>query len=269
MISAAQRGVNGLRPPTASPATGRAGHVSARAITAAPARFTSSIEKVRQRRRSAQALIGLDIAALFVDLNGFTQLCTREPVEQVFKLVREFRRRITGCVVRHGGCVNRHFGDGAMASFGVPVSNGKDAACALRCAHAMLRQIRDLDIKHRIMGRPPVSITIGLQWGHVVMGNVGTGQYPDIVPLGDSVNVASRLESLGHGLGATIVAGEDLVEQVRRELGMNPPELEHFECLGPQPIRGRNAPVTVWTLPTRPRQDMRLFRGTAFPVPPL
>jgi class 3 adenylate cyclase len=100
------------------------------------------------------------------------------------------------------------------------------------------------------------------------MGNVGTAQQPDIVPLGDAVNVASRLENLGHGLNATIVAGEDLVEQVRRERGYNPPELEHFECLGPQPIRGRSAPVTVWTLATRlvqgiaPRPQHRL-RGSA------
>ena len=256
MISAEQRGINGLQPPNASPAIDRAGHASAPAIIAARARFSRGIEKVRHRRRSTKALIGLDIAALFVDLNGFTQLCTREPPEQIFELVREFRRRITSCVVRHGGCLDRHFGDGAMAGFGIPTSNGDDASRALRCAHAMLRQIRDLDIKHRINSRAPVSITIGLQWGHVLMGNVGTGQHPDIVPLGDAVNVASRLENLGHGLSATIVAGEDFVEQVRRERGDNPPELEHFECLGPQPIRGRSAPVTVWTLPTRLVQDI-------------
>jgi class 3 adenylate cyclase len=261
MIREEQRGIDGLQPLNASPPTDGAGH----AIIAAAARLSGPIEHVRYRRPSTKALIGLDIAALFVDLNGFTSLCTTEPPDQIFELVREFRRRITGCVVRHGGCLNRHFGDGGMASFGIPTSSGDDAARALRCAHDMLRQIRELDVKHRIKGRAPVSITIGLQWGPVLMGNVGTVQHPDIVPLGDVVNVASRLENLGHGLRATIVAGEELVEQVRRERGYNPPELEHFECLGPQPIRGRSAPVTVWTLPTclvqgiapRPQQRLR------------
>src|SRR4051794_16703559 len=123
-----QRGIGGLKPSNASPADDRAaGHASAPAIVAAaPARFGRGIEKMRCLRRSTKALIGLDIAVLFVDLDGFTQLCTREMPEQIFELVREFRRRITHCVLRHNGCLNRHFGDGAMASFGVPTSNGDD-----------------------------------------------------------------------------------------------------------------------------------------------
>src|SRR5262245_37715761 len=124
MLSVEQREINGLQRSNAWRATDKPGHASAPAIIAALARFSKRIEKVRHRRRSTKALIGLEISALFVDLNGFTQLCTREPPEQIFGLIREFRRRITRCVVRHGGCLNRHFGDGAMASFGMPTSNG-------------------------------------------------------------------------------------------------------------------------------------------------
>jgi adenylate cyclase len=265
MVREVQQGTKGLQPSYASlPADG-----AGQAIIAAAARLNGSIEHVRYRRPSRKVLVGLDIAALFVDLDGFTNLCTTGSPDQIFELVREFRRRITGCVVRHGGCLNRHFGDGGMASFGIPAPNGDDATRALRCAHDMLRQIRGLDAEYRIKGRAPVSITIGLQWGPVLLGHVGTDQHPDIVPLGDTVNVASRLENLGHGLNATIVAGEELVEQVRRERGYDPPELEHLECLGPQPIRGRGAPVTVWTLPTclvqgiAPRPQQRLHGRAA------
>jgi len=206
------------------------------------------------------------VASIFVDLNGFTQLCIVESPEAAFELVWEFRRRISACVAAAGGCINQHFGDGSMASFGMLESDEHEATRAMRCARAILRQISSLNAVHRSKGWSPVSVSIGMQWGRVVLANFGTGRRPDIGLIGDAVNVASRLEQLAHELDAAIVIGGELVEEVHRESGADPPELDRVECLGPQRIRGRASPVLTWALPAR-LSDALPIHGCASALP--
>src|SRR5581483_2297916 len=200
-------------------------------------------------RRSPQKWIR-EIAVLFADLDGFTQLCAEHSLDESFEVLRHFRRRVTRVVSDFGGHLHLFLGDGALATFGAGVANGDDATRALGCARAMLTQIQAWSGERQAAGQRPMSISIGLQFGKVLLAYVNLGQQSDLEVIGDPVNVAQRLESLARQLDAAIVIGEDLVEQISRERGLSASaELESLIRVGIRPIQGRNRPVSMWMLP--------------------
>jgi PAS domain S-box-containing protein len=188
-----------------------------------------------------------DIAVLFVDIVGFTRLCSESPPDAVFALLREFQKRMAACVFAASGTLDKFTGDGMMATFGTPEAGERDATRALRCALAMRREMTAWNATLRAVGSEAIAITIGLHFGPVLLGNYGSEQRLEFAVIGDTVNVASRLESLARPLGADLVVSDTLVEQVRAESGAEVPELAGLALLGPQLIRGRARPVSVWT----------------------
>jgi class 3 adenylate cyclase len=94
-----------------------------------------------------------------------------------------------------------------------------------------------------------VSISIGIEWGEVLLGEIGCGRSRELMLIGDAVNVASRLECAAHALHAALVAGDALIDQVRRESGVDAPELANLVHVGPQRLHGRGSPVSIWRLP--------------------
>jgi adenylate cyclase len=204
--------------------------------------WTNSLRTpVTKQRRDA-------LAILFADLDGFTQLCREKDIGPIFALVQGFQKRVTRSVLECGGRLNNYLGDGAMATFATS-SCYSPASQALRCANVLSARIRKWNRRRELVGRSPVSISIGAQYGDVMIGAVGTKQHFELTVLGDAVNVASRLTGLAQQLGAAIATGEDLVIQALRERGGNVPELRHFVRVGPQALRGRETPIIVWTRP--------------------
>jgi adenylate cyclase len=187
-----------------------------------------------------------DIAVLFVDIVGFTRLCSEAPPEQVFALLREFLKRMATCVFECAGTLDKYTGDGMMATFGTPEPGERDATRALRCAHAMRRAMAAWNEALCAAGRDPITIAIGAQYGPALLGNLGSERRLDFGVVGDTANVANRLEKLARPLRAELVVGEALVDRVRDESGADAPELAGLVRLGPKRLRGRAAPVPVW-----------------------
>jgi PAS domain S-box-containing protein len=190
-----------------------------------------------------------NIAVLFVDLVGFTRICAEEPPEIVFTLLREFQKRMAACLFDCAGTLDKYMGDSLMATFGTPETGADDATRALRCARAMLREMAAWNVERREAGSDPILAAVGLHFGPALLGNVGDARRLEFAVIGDTVNVANRLEKLARPLDVGIVVGEELVERVRRESGPDALELEGLTRAGSQVIRGRSAPIAVWTLP--------------------
>ncbi len=135
-----------------------------------------------------------------------------------------------------------------MANFGTPEAGPHDASNALRCAFAMTREITKWNKKRQGRGAEAIEIGIGLHFGEVVTGNIGDEHHLEYAVLGDTVNVASRLERLSRELKSQIVVSSELVARVRDEYGSSGELLQSLAKDSTTVVRCRKQPVSVWRL---------------------
>lgn len=189
-----------------------------------------------------------DIAVLFADLVGFTHWAERHAPHEVIGLLREVHARLEEEVFRHDGTLDKFIGDGLMATFGTPDPGPRDVANAIRCLKAITADFAAWNERRKARGRSPIQIAVGLHYGPVVVGNIGTARRLEFAVLGDTVNVASRLEALTRELKVGAAMSAAVAEAVKEEA---PEECEEilagFADHGPVMLRGRDNPVHVLT----------------------
>jgi adenylate cyclase len=186
------------------------------------------------------------MAVMFVDLDHFMRICIDELPEAVFGLLSDFQRVVTDVVSSFGGELNSYQGDGVLATFEDLAERADCATRTLRCARAILEQVRALRLDCTTVRSPSVSVSIGLQYGQVWTSTISTSRRFGPTIIGDAINVAARLEQQAGTLGAKIVAGADLIQRARRESASNASELAQFVNAGPLLVRGRRTPVDIW-----------------------
>ncbi len=185
-----------------------------------------------------------DVAVLFADIKGFTALAEAGSPADTMRLLRAFHSRMAACVFAHGGTLDKFLGDGLMATFGTPQPLSDAADRSLACGMAMLRAVEDWQKDRRAAGEAPVEVGIGIHHGPVTMGDIGggegLGQRFEFAVIGDTVNVASRLERMTRELGVSLLVS-DRVAQLLTE------RPETLRSLGPHHIDGRSRSIVVWT----------------------
>ena len=189
------------------------------------------------------------VAVMFADIVGFSALAERSKPEQVVETLREFFARLESQIFDHGGTLDKFLGDGLMATFGTPFRGRRDAADAVACAQAMLDSIARWNGERTQRGLAEIRLSIGIHYGDVVLGDIGSERRLEFAVLGDVVNVASRIEGLTRRLACRAVVSEDVVHAVQTEIGEEAGALlTDFRRGKPQPIRGREQTVAIWTL---------------------
>ena len=134
-----------------------------------------------------------------------------------------------------------------MATFGTPSTTDTDASRALRCARAMVAQMKTWNAERTANGEPAISAGFGIHFGQAVLGDIGANRL-EFAVIGSTVNIASRLEALTRDLNVALVVSDDLVAQARRERAHEASDLEGLEQSAPQTIRGVAQPMVVWTM---------------------
>jgi len=187
------------------------------------------------------------VAVLFADIIGFTHLCEELPPAHLFDTLRQFQRRLGQHVFDCQGTLDKYTGDGMMATFGTPRPGPQDATNALRCAVALQRELRSWNAERYEAGEREIQIGVGVHYGPALLGNIGDERRLEFAVVGDTVNVASRLEKLGRLLETQIVVSEALMARVRAESPGGEAAARGFLRRGEQSLAGREAPVEVWT----------------------
>src|SRR5438552_5801563 len=185
------------------------------------------------------------VGVLFADLVGFTTMAEEMTPEEVMALLRDFHGRMEDEVFRHGGCLEKFIGDALLATFGVPDTGRRDATDALACARGMLQALESWNRERTAGGAAALRMGVGLHYGPAVLGDIGSARSMAFATVGDTINVASRLQALTRALPASLVASADLVAAVQRE-GADPGLLKGLEPRGAQALRGRDHPIEIW-----------------------
>lgn len=183
-----------------------------------------------------------NLAVLFADIVGFTALASERTPEQVIALLRDFQRRMEACAFAHRGTVDKYIGDAVMMTFGTPYPAADDARRALDCALAMLNAIAEWNHERVAAGEPPIRLGIGVHFGTAVLGDIGSERRLEFAVVGDTVNVASRLEGLTRSMGVDLLVSEALFTRAQAAGA----DTGRFADMGAQPLRGREEPVHVW-----------------------
>jgi adenylate cyclase len=198
------------------------------------------------QRRSELVLAGEERIAtvLFSDIRGFTAITAGQPSAGVLAWLNEYLTAMDEVITEGGGFLNKFIGDGIMVLFGVPLSDGpeKDACRALRTALRMLERVDALNQTHcGDPGKPSLRIGIGIHTGPLTSGNVGSPNRLEYSVIGETVNLASRLESLTKEFHTEIVMSSDTAEVVRSQF-------PNLRDLGEGPVRGFEKQIHLYTI---------------------
>ena len=136
------------------------------------------------------------VTVLFADLRGFTTLSEAHPPEVVVDLLNRFFTLMSEVIFRHGGTLDKYIGDGVMALFGAPYSTERDAVKAVRAAVEMQRFIVTFNEELAAAALPTIGLGIGVSTGPAIVGFIGSETRLDYTAIGDTVNIAARLEHL-------------------------------------------------------------------------
>jgi adenylate cyclase len=185
------------------------------------------------------------VGVLFADLVGFTTMAEEMTPEEVMALLRDFHGRMEDVVFRHNGCLEKFIGDALLATFGVPDTGPRDATDTLACARGMLEALRAWNGERTAAGLPALHMGLGLHYGPVVAGDIGSRRSMAYATVGDTTNVTSRLQALTRDLGTSIVASGALVAAIEREAA-DPSLLAGLTSRGPRTLRGRDTPIELW-----------------------
>ncbi|MEW6056823.1 MAG: adenylate/guanylate cyclase domain-containing protein [Bdellovibrionota bacterium] len=158
----------------------------------------------------------------FSDVRGFTGMSESMQPEDVVVMLNEYMTRMVAIIRSFGGVVDKYVGDAIMALWGVPFGGPNDVENAVRACLAMREELAALNELRLSRGQPVLRIGMGLNTGQVIAGNIGSNEKMEYTVIGDSVNLASRIESMTKEYGTDFLISENVYEKVRDRFIVEP-----------------------------------------------
>ncbi len=186
-----------------------------------------------RKKRSGKKLLRQEITVMFADIRGFTAYSENHDAQKVAKKLTELMKQFEVIVKENHGMVDKFIGDGMMALWGAPVSDKKQATHAVQAAMELQQFIDETEF----------NIGVGVNTGEAVVGHFGSNKYYEYTAIGDSVNLAARIEQATKQLKKSILLHKTTVEKLKQEKSK-------FRCTKLQPItvKGKKKKVEVYTL---------------------
>ena len=178
------------------------------------------------------------VTVMFADISGFTAMSEKLDPEEVRGMINACFERLGAVIDRYGGHIDKFIGDEIMALFGAPIAHENDPERSLRAALDMMAALEEFNREHGHMIPKPLALHFGINSGLVIAGGIGTSQRQDYSVMGDTVNLAARLEDLSE-------TGEILVGEATYRLTAS---FFEFEAMKPVKVKGKEQSVRVYRL---------------------
>ncbi len=190
------------------------------------------------------------VTVFFSDVRGFTSFAESKNATAVVEELNEYLGEMVSVIFRHDGTVDKFMGDGIMAVWGNVITQGvaKDATQALDAALEMLDRLKQLNAKRATRGLAPFAIGIGLHHGEAVFGNIGSAEKMEPTVIGDTVNLASRVEGLTKKYGLDLCITQPLAELVA--------DIFAFRSVDLVQVVGKSRPIEIFTVLGRKEREL-------------
>lgn len=196
------------------------------------------VDKILEGGREVMEGSSQVATVLFSDIRRFTTLVEKMTARETVTMLNEYFGEMVEIVFRHGGILDKYIGDAIMATFGAPIVSGSDADNALRVANGMMTALRAFNQRRAANGMEPIEIGIGLATGPVLAGSIGSEKRMEYTVIGDSVNLAARLEGANKHYGTHILVAAETIEHTG--------EAHRFRELDLIRVKGRQRPGAIF-----------------------
>lgn len=180
-----------------------------------------------------------EVVILFSDIRSFTAFSEEVGVENTLELLSEYQKIMVEIIFRNQGTLDKFIGDGILASFGTPKVSEKDADNAILCAIEMQKAILNFNERRKTQGKKEIQVGIGIHAGRAIVGNIGSEERLEYTVIGDTVNTASRVESLTKDLKEKILITESVKEKLKKEIS--------FKYIGEYTLRGKKESTKIYS----------------------
>jgi adenylate cyclase len=214
--------------------------------------FSPDVLRAVVRDRNGQSLRPQrrHVTVLFSDIRGFTTISERLQPEQVDEMLREYLTVMTEVVFRHGGTVDKYIGDGIMALYNAPYEDPEHAVNAIRTALEFQERAMSFSARWEARLGGSIRCGVGINSGIAVVGSLGSRQRNEYTAIGDTVNLAARLESVTKDHGVPIIISEYTYKHVKGRFPTK--ELDTVT------VKGRSQPVKIYgVMPSSMRRHPR------------
>jgi len=181
-----------------------------------------------------------DVTVMFSDIRGFTALSEKLRPEEVVAILNDYLGAMTEIIFKYGGTVDKFEGDGILAIWNAPLAVEDHPTRAVECALEMTRRLAEMQQGWTATGQQALKSGIGISTGPCFVGNIGSSQRMDYTVIGDTVNLAARLEALTKELGLQIVYSEATHRQLAGHI--------RSRFVTSAKVAGREQPVNVYTV---------------------
>jgi adenylate cyclase len=185
-----------------------------------------------------------ELSIMFTDVRGFTTISEHygADVQGLTQIMNRYMTAMTAKIIENAGTLDKYIGDAQMAFWNAPLDDADHARNAVRTALEMMESLDEFNREISAEGIPPFGMGLGINTGTVVVGNMGSDQRFDYTCLGDSVNLASRLEGQSKPYGVRMVLGQRTAELVRDSY-----PVAELDCIA---VKGKAEGVRIYTLAT-------------------
>ncbi len=192
-------------------------------------------------------LVGEDriLAVLFSDIRSFTSISEKMQPNQIVESLNNYFGIMVDVIIRHRGIVDKYIGDAIMAFYGAPVSHEDEAYEAAMSGLEMIESLKDFNVWQLKRNRPAFRIGIGINYGLVTVGNIGSEKKMDYTVIGDMVNVASRLEGLTKKYGEQMIVSDSMHKFIENDIPCR--------MLDKVIVKGKTTSLSVYT----PRRELK------------
>ena len=196
------------------------------------------LDKVLEAGEGALDATTHEATVLFSDIRGFTTIAELLGSHKTVAMLNEYFSEMVEIIFNHSGVLDKYIGDAIMAVFGAPVTNPYDADNAVLVATEMMAALRDFNERQRSGGNDPITIRVGISTGEVVAGTIGSARRMEYTVIGDTVNMAARLEAANKFYGTDLLVSSWTVDQLSSSDGLRQIDLVR--------VKGIAQPVTIF-----------------------